>query len=189
MKNHQHIARAGLLRAWARGLMLASAGVLASCETPAPRPAPVAASEGSAPSPAVRAPKAEITAPPSKPAAPIVAAAWKSASSLTSAAGTYRVHYEPVPAPIPKGGTFALRVWVTRASNPDELARDVTLFVDARMPEHLHGMSRIPACTQAADGSFEVTGMSFHMPGWWQLSFDVTHGAFSERAETRVDLE
>jgi len=39
------------------------------------------------------------------------------------------------------------------------------------------------------DGLFDATGLLFHMPGEWTLTFDVTEGPFTERAEVVVDAQ
>ena len=66
---------------------------------------------------------------------------------------------------------------------------DVGLAVDAAMPEHGHGMNRVPKVAPRPDGGFHAEGLLFHMPGRWELYFDVTQGAVTERAQTDVVLE
>jgi hypothetical protein len=55
--------------------------------------------------------------------------------------------------------------------------------VDAAMPEHRHGMNYKPAVTRAGAGKFSAAGLMFHMPGRWQLVFDVD---FTEGRERMV---
>ena len=57
------------------------------------------------------------------------------------------------------------------------------------MPEHGHGMNRVPKVAPRPDGGFHAEGLLFHMPGRWELYFDVTQGAVTERAQTDVFLE
>ena len=47
------------------------------------------------------------------------------------------------------------------------------LKVDAQMPEHRHGMNYRPEVKKVADGRWRVEGMLFHMPGRWQLAFEL----------------
>ena len=47
------------------------------------------------------------------------------------------------------------------------------LKVDAQMPEHRHGMNYRPAVKRVAAGQWRVEGMMFHMPGRWQLAFEL----------------
>jgi hypothetical protein len=72
--------------------------------------------------------------------------------------------------------------------SPDTPRGDVELSVDAAMPEHGHGMNRVPRI-EAGDGHFRAEGLLFHMPGKWELYFDVTQGAVTERAQTIILLE
>jgi cytochrome c peroxidase len=52
-----------------------------------------------------------------------------------------------------------------------------TLKVDAQMPEHRHGMNYRPEVKRIAlsekAGQWRVEGMMFHMPGRWQLAFEL----------------
>ena len=57
------------------------------------------------------------------------------------------------------------------------------------MPQHGHGMNRVPEVRALAGGRFRVEGLFFHMPGRWELYFDVTQGARTERAQVAIDLE
>jgi hypothetical protein len=57
------------------------------------------------------------------------------------------------------------------------------------MPEHGHGMNRVPKIEAKEGGRFRAEGLLFHMPGRWELYFDVTRGALTERAQTDVHLE
>ncbi|HVR85091.1 MAG TPA: hypothetical protein VMU54_12315 [Planctomycetota bacterium] len=61
--------------------------------------------------------------------------------------------------------------------------------MDARMPAHFHGMNRVPKVTQQADGIFVAEGLLFHMPGHWELYFDITQGGKTERAQVDVELK
>ena len=43
--------------------------------------------------------------------------------------------------------------------------------------------SRLP------DGSYKAEGMLFHMPGHWELYFDVSQGGRTERAQVDIQLK
>lgn len=105
-----------------------------------------------------------------------------------SASGTFSVRYVTQPSPIPLNEMFAINVQVisTRTNEP---ADDVSLSVDGRMPEHRHGMNVDPIVTKTGPGSFRVEGMLFHMPGRWEIHFDLTRGGMTERAWYEVFLE
>lgn len=111
------------------------------------------------------------------------------AVTLTSNDGAYRVAYRPEPAPIPLNEPFRLSVWVTDAGGAAPVPGDLVLWVDAAMPHHQHGMNTQPSVRRLGDGRFDVDGMLFHMAGRWELYFDVTLGAITERAQTDVNLE
>jgi hypothetical protein len=64
----------------------------------------------------------------------------------------------------------------TRRGGPAEL-----LAVDANMPEHRHGMNYRAAIVAKGDGRFRAEGLLFHMPGRWEITFDVRAGDDSER--------
>ena len=102
--------------------------------------------------------------------------------------GTYLVTYESRPAVIPLNEPFDLTVWVQSADgNP--LPAPIDLVVDGRMPQHRHGMNRVPTVEQTEDGRFLIEGMLFHMPGLWELHLDVGQGGVTERAQFAIDLE
>jgi len=103
--------------------------------------------------------------------------------------GCFIVGFTPRPDPIPMNEVFGLTVAVFDGARPDEPLGDAVLAVDAAMPAHRHGMNRVPRIIAKGDGSFEVTGVLFHMPGHWELYFDVTRGGVTERAQIDIDLE
>jgi cytochrome c peroxidase len=47
------------------------------------------------------------------------------------------------------------------------------LKIDAQMPEHRHGMNYRPEVKSLGGGQWRVEGMMFHMPGRWQLAFEL----------------
>lgn len=63
------------------------------------------------------------------------------------------------------------------------------LRVDALMPEHRHGMNYRPRVSAREAGRFVAEGLLFHMPGRWQLLFDVDRGARTDRLATDLVLE
>ena len=56
-----------------------------------------------------------------------------------------------------------------------------TLAVDARMPEHGHGMNYKAAVKALGNGRFRAEGLMLHMPGRWEFEFAVGTGAAAER--------
>jgi len=89
----------------------------------------------------------------------------------------YRLAWRSDPAPVPVGRLFALEVAVC----PRGAGGAATLAVDARMPGHGHGMNYKPSVKPAGDGRYRVEGMMFHMPGQWELAFELREGGRTER--------
>lgn len=100
---------------------------------------------------------------------------------------TYRVSFTSKPSPIPMNEPFTLDVVVQHEGNGD--AENLNLAVDAAMPDHQHGMNTQPRVLKRGGGRFTVEGMLFHMPGHWELYFDITDAAVAERAQFDVNLE
>src|SRR5206468_9950843 len=81
----------------------------------------------------------------------------------------YMIAFRPDPIRIEVGQPFALLLNVcTRRGEPAELTA-----IDATMPEHKHSMNYTPTIVSRGDGRFRVEGMLFHMPGTWELTFNV----------------
>jgi hypothetical protein len=63
------------------------------------------------------------------------------------------------------------------------------LRVDATMPEHRHGMNYRATVAPQGGGRYVAEGLLFHMPGRWQLLFDVETRGATERLTSDVVLE
>lgn len=90
----------------------------------------------------------------------------------------YVVVYRAKPAPIAVSRHFALEIAVcakTGAPAVDALA------VDARMPEHGHGMNYKAAVKALGNGRYLADGLMLHMPGRWEFAFDLRSGGAAER--------
>ena len=97
----------------------------------------------------------------------------------------YLMAFRTDPLRIEVSEPFALVVNVcTRRGGPAEL-----LAVDANMPEHLHGMNYRAAIVAKGDGRFRAEGLLFHMPGRWEITFDVRAGDDSERLTHDIILK
>jgi hypothetical protein len=93
------------------------------------------------------------------------------------------VMFRTVPPAIELGRHFAVEAIVC-ATPPAQGLR-----VDARMPEHRHGMNYRPTVASTGDGRYLAEGLMFHMPGRWQLIFDVERSGGTERLATDILLE
>lgn len=102
--------------------------------------------------------------------------------------GTYRVRVQ-APDPWPVNELFTLEATVERGCDPPRRPVDARLRVDAAMPEHRHGMNTDAVVTPLGNGRFGVAGMLLHMPGRWEMHFDVTDGGVTERAQLDFILE
>jgi len=107
-------------------------------------------------------------------------------AEVTSNDGTYRVRYRVDPELVEFGERFSVELWPARSDGADFAS---TLTVDARMPQHGHGMNREPIVEDLEGGGFRVTNLYFHMPGYWEVYFDLTRGAVTERAQFSLDIE
>jgi hypothetical protein len=73
--------------------------------------------------------------------------------------------------PLPNGEPFALDVSATDAAGKP--LEGVRLLADCTMPHHGHGMNVRPEVTTIGPGQWRVEPMLLHMPGRWELSFDL----------------
>jgi hypothetical protein len=96
------------------------------------------------------------------------------------------VLYRTVPPAIAVGRHFAVEAVVCAAP---AAGAPPGLLVDAYMPEHRHGMNYRPRVSRRPDGIYVAEGLLFHMPGQWELRFDVQRGGKSERLSVDIDLE
>lgn len=97
----------------------------------------------------------------------------------------YRLAYRIEPPPLQVGEPFALEVAVCAA--PGEPAPQ-GLRVDAHMPAHRHGMNYLPLVRPGPPGRYRAEGLVFHMPGQWELRFELQFGERFERLTDRIDL-
>ena len=99
---------------------------------------------------------------------------------------SYVVVFKTVPDPIAVGSHFALDFAVCPRAKA-EAPRSVR--VDAGMPEHRHGMNYRPVVTTRPSGAYRADGLMFHMPGRWDLTFDVDATSGTERLTGTIELE
>jgi hypothetical protein len=101
----------------------------------------------------------------------------------------FKVSFRPTPGPITASKMFTLDVHVVRNSDQSSVGEDVGLIVDAAMPEHRHGMNTQPRIERTGPGRFEARGMLLHMPGRWEIYFDMAEGALTQRATFEIELD
>jgi len=98
----------------------------------------------------------------------------------------YTVVYKSVPDPIETGRHFSLEFVVCPHGNA--VAPDA-VRVDAVMPLHRHGMNYRSIVVASGGGSYRADGLMFHMPGRWDVTFDLATAAGSERMTASIELE
>lgn len=125
-----------------------------------------------------RATEPERTAPPPTP---------NERGEYEAAGKTFRVVFTTAPLPIPMNEPFEIRAQIEPVG--EKPPGEVKLRVDAAMPDHRHGMNTQPQVTREADGSWRVRGMLLHMPGYWELYFDLERDGETERAQYNFELE
>jgi len=84
------------------------------------------------------------------------------------------VVFETNPSPIPFKEFFDVRVGVYENDKQETLLKNVSILVDANMPEHNHGMNVVPEHTVDTDGYTVASGLEWFMTGTWELEFYIT---------------
>jgi hypothetical protein len=87
---------------------------------------------------------------------------------------------------VPRGEPFAMQVRAIDAEGKS--LEGQSLGVDCTMPHHGHGMNVRPVVTQDSPGCWSVDPMLLHMPGRWELCFDLA-GADRRTRRTQTTLE
>jgi sugar lactone lactonase YvrE len=110
--------------------------------------------------------------------------------SVCSNGGSYRVRVKPSRTPVPANEMMGLEAEVLDGCGEDARpAEGVRLLVSASMPEHQHGMTTQARVLPLGGGRFDVAGLLFHMPGYWELHLDVQRETVVERAQMEFLLE
>lgn len=100
--------------------------------------------------------------------------------------GKYQIHWQASTDPIVLGELFEIDS--TLKDKDGKTVETASVTVDARMPQHGHGMSTRPQQQQKPDGHYQSSGMKFHMPGEWTIIFVVDGPAGPDRAEVVYKL-
>ncbi len=98
----------------------------------------------------------------------------------------YEIVFASTPGPIETGKHFSLdfAVCPIGAATVPQAVR-----VDAVMPEHRHGMNYRPVVVAKGDGTYRADGLMLHMPGRWEIRFDVVTAAGTRRLVAATLLE
>jgi len=87
-----------------------------------------------------------------------------------TSAGLYKLSLSPDPDP-PTAGPAGLWIVVTDADEQPIEGADITL--DPWMPEHGHGASQAPVVSDLGGGDY-FAEWTYSMPGYWEITLDVT---------------
>lgn len=109
-----------------------------------------------------------------------------SGEALTSNDGSWVLNVEPRLATcvLNEPCSFAVRV---EPAGGGPLTQRLRLEVDAAMPDHRHGLNAKPTVSGNARSGFQVEGLLLHMPGYWEVYFDLTTGPVTERAQLALE--
>lgn len=101
--------------------------------------------------------------------------------------GGTAVAYKTNPARIEVGKPFSIEV-VACVDGENHMAPS-RIRVDAGMPMHGHGMNYKPSERKIGPGHSSFDGMVFHMPGHWQITFDVYEGDKRQRLTQKISVK
>jgi hypothetical protein len=101
-------------------------------------------------------------------------------------AAHYVIAYRTQPAKIAVGKHFSIEL-VTCAKGGAPAPTGVA--VDAFMPDHGHGMNYKATVRATGPAHFRADGLMFHMPGRWDLMFDVQGAGSPERLTRSIVIE
>ena len=90
----------------------------------------------------------------------------------------YVLAYRARPSPIAVSRHFALEFALCAK---DGTIMPDTVRVDAHMPEHRHGMNYKVSVKPEAGGRYRAEGLLFHMPGRWELIFELRAAGQTDR--------
>ena len=104
-----------------------------------------------------------------------IACSTKPEGARTVESPRHTLAYRTTPAKLAVGKPFTVDLVVCPK---DSQASIISIEVDARMPEHRHGMNYKATVKPQADGRYRAEGLMFHMPGRWEFMFDIrdAHG-------------
>ncbi|WP_406644613.1 FixH family protein [Aliisedimentitalea scapharcae] len=95
------------------------------------------------------------------------------ATTVATRYETLQASYEIDFLDVPLNGVHSWRLSLQDKQGQPVRGADIDLTAD--MPEHLHGMTTVPLAQETdPPGVYLVRGMNFHMPGYWEVTLDIT---------------
>jgi hypothetical protein len=115
------------------------------------------------------------------------AAALDQSRTRTGAAGLFVAEIAPDASGIRQG---ELQTWTLTVKTPDGTpVENAEIKVDGGMPEHNHGLPTAPRMTQyLGEGRYRIEGVKFSMSGWWELHFEITSSAGTDKVTFNLVL-
>jgi hypothetical protein len=98
----------------------------------------------------------------------------------------YVLVYSTQPAKLAVSAHFSLDLVIC---TKDGALPPASVQVDARMPEHRHGMNYRAVVKPAGNGRYRADGLMFHMPGRWEYVFELRGGGRADRLTHSIVLE
>lgn len=121
-----------------------------------------------------------------------VACAAQACDAPPDLTGTTRIEsrdsivlYRTTPTNVAVGQHFSVDAIVCTKGQ----AAPTGIRVDAQMPAHRHGMNYRARVLPKGGGRYVAEGLLFHMPGHWQLVFDVERPGRTERLTHDLTVE
>ncbi|HUT48230.1 MAG TPA: hypothetical protein VM325_02730 [Alphaproteobacteria bacterium] len=108
----------------------------------------------------------------------------KLAAGSKLAAPPIRLGYRIVGGAVKVGAPFTIDV--AACIGPGTAPRRIR--IDARMPAHGHGMNYKPSERKLGPGHSRFEGLVFHMPGRWEISFDIFGADARKRLSVTLDV-
>lgn len=95
------------------------------------------------------------------------------ATTVATRYGTLQASYDTDFLEVPLNGVHSWRLSLQDKRGQPVTGADIDLTAD--MPEHLHGMTTTPLVQETeTPGFYLVRGMNFHMPGYWEVTLDIS---------------
>lgn len=129
----------------------------------------------------------DVSAQPSEPQHKAQPPTPNAQGEYVATGKTYRVVFTTTPRMIPMNEPFEISARPERIDGAPVGA--VEMRVDAAMPDHHHGMTTKPQVEYKPGGGCHVKGMLLHMPGYWEIYFDIERDGEIERAQYNFELE
>jgi hypothetical protein len=106
-------------------------------------------------------------------------------AQISSELGAFVATLSANPDPPAVGdNTLALELADARGAN----VVGATLAVYAWMPTHGHTITSTPVVSDLGEGTYRIEGVSFTMPGRWELSIDVSASGAEDRLNLALDV-